>query len=143
MSSGSRRKTFDLGKKKLVFYLLLIYNHWGVGAETGIAKYEKAILPVAAYGSYHFSQKKKFIPFIDVSIGYGISLAKESRGGFHMSVGFGTEYKLNDKFKLLLGLVYQTQSLSRILKHSDEFVLTEFREHLTHNTIGVKIGVAF
>lgn len=123
-----------------------LYNfnhHWGVGAETGIMKYEKAILPVAAYGNYHFAQKRRFIPFIDVSIGYGISLAKESRGGFHMSVGFGTEYKLCDKVKLLLGLGYQTQSLSRILKHSDDFSLIEFREHLTHNTIGIKIGVVF
>lgn len=123
-----------------------LYNfnrHWGVGAETGITKYEKVILPVAAYGSYHFTQKKKFIPFIDVSIGYGISLAKESRGGFLMSVSMGTEYKLSDKINLLLGLGYQTQSLSRILKHSDEFALIEFREHLTHNTIGIKIGVVF
>lgn len=128
------------------FKIAGLYNfnrHCGVGAETGIAKYERAILPVAAYGSYHFNQKKRFIPFIDISTGYGISLAKESRGGFYMSVGFGTEYKLNDRINLLWGLSYQTQSLSRILKLSDEFVLTEFHEHLTHNTIGIKIGVAF
>ena len=123
-----------------------LYNfnkHWGIGAQTGIMKYEKAIIPICAYGSYHLFQKKKFSPFIDASVGYGLSLAKSSIGGFHLSVGVGTEYEVNTKNKLLIGLIYQNQALTRILKHSNEYASTEFQERLTHNSIGVKVGIVF
>lgn len=123
-----------------------LYNlnhHWGIGAQTGFVKYEKVIVPISAYGSYRFSQKKNFIPFIDTSVGYGLSIAPKTIGGVHLSVGVGTEYKVGEKIKLLIGLIYQHQALTRVIKYSNEYALTEFQEHLTHNSIGAKVGIAF
>ncbi len=115
----------------------------GGGVETGIMKYEKAIISICAYGSCHFFQKKKFSPFLDASVGYGLSLAKSSIGSLHLSVGVGTEYEMNTKIKLRMSLIYQNQALTRILKHSNEYASTEFQERLTHNSIGVKVGFVF
>lgn len=126
--------------------ILAMYNfnpYFGVGCETGITKYEKLVIPVCVTGEYRFRQVGKTVPFIDASFGYGFTPNKKANGGIQLTPSLGILYRLSAKLNLSASLFYQVQKLERLKYYDNEWFHAEFQEHLTHNVVGLRLGILF
>lgn len=123
-----------------------LYNfnsHVGLGIGVGVIRYEKTLIPIFLSGQYRFSHIGKFVPYLDGAFGYGINPCKNGNGGFHATPSFGVLYALNSKIQLKFAVGYQYQTLDRLKKFENDLFHAEFKEHLTHNSIGIKVGISF
>lgn len=133
-------------KTPFIGHLLGYYkvsSRWAVGAGTGLAVYEKTLLPLFATAKFQITKPKLFTPYVECGVGYSFALSKNTNGGFYWSPTLGTEVALSPHLKLLVGLGYEFQALERLKTHQDNYFSTAFQEHLNHHTIALKVGIAF
>ncbi len=133
-------------KTPVTGYLLGYYkvsSRWAVGLGTGLAVYEKTLLPVFATAKFRIAKPRLFTPYLECGVGYSFALSRNTNGGLYWSPTLGTEVALSPHLQLLVGLGYEFQALERLKTHQDNYFSTAFQEHLSHNTIALKVGVAF
>ena len=105
--------------------------------------YEKALIPVFADIGYQLAAAKRWVPYLQCSMGYSFAPEKDVNGGYFFNSTIGIQYAIHDKTKLLLGIGYEIQNLERLKKHESNEYATEFQEKLHHNSISIKLGILF
>lgn len=123
-----------------------LYNlndHLALGAGTGLAFYEKTLVPVYGDIKYVFSRRHSLMPYVEYQIGYGLNFASKSNGGLYMNPSFGIQHSINNKMALTFSVGYEIQNLERLKTYENEFYESEFAEKLNHSSISFRIGLVF
>lgn len=113
------------------------------GVGTGISLFEKPIVPLFADVKFLICKPRKFTPFIQCGVGYGIAVSKDANGGICLNPAVGISYSVYKRMKLFVSVGYELQKLERLKKFNSEIVTVEFSEKLSHNLISLKIGVVY
>lgn len=113
------------------------------GVGTGISLFEKPIVPLFADVKFRICKPKKFTPFIQCGVGYGIAVSKDANGGIYLNPAAGISYSIYKRMKLFVSVGYELQKLERLKKFDSEIATIAFSEKLSHNLISMKIGVEF
>ena len=123
--------------------LYQINSRLSVGAGTGLAFYEKTLLPVYADVKYIISKPHFFTPYVECQAGYGFEFSNKANGGVYMNPSIGIQHSLNDKLAFTFSLGYEIQNLERLRTYENEYYKAEFAEKLNHNSISLRIGLVF
>lgn len=118
-------------------------SRFAVGVGTGLAFYEKMLIPLFADAKFLIIKPKRFTPFLQCGVGYSFAPDKHANGGFYLNPSVGMQYTLPKDRKLFLALGYESQKLERLKTYKDSFLAIEFAEELRHNLISVKVGFIF
>lgn len=118
-------------------------KHIAVGAGTGISFYEKTLVPIFADTKFLLTAPREFVPYLQCSAGYAFAPAKDANGGFFFNPSVGIEYTVRGRIKLLLGIGYEIQKLERLKEFKNDYYAAELKEKLNHNSISIRLGIAF
>lgn len=113
------------------------------GIGTGLAIYEKALVPLFADAKFLILKPGKFTPYIECSVGYGLAPGKNAKGGFYLNPSVGVAYSIGEGKKLFLALGYESQKLERLKRQKQSLFKAEFAEKLSHHSISIKTGILF
>ncbi len=140
---------FDMSKPSCTPFIWQVIGNYSfnerlsTGVGTGISLFEKSIVPLFADVKFRICKPKKFTPFIQCSVGYGIAVSKDANGGVYLNPAAGISYSIYKRMKLSVSIGYELQKLDRLKKFDREIATIEFSEKLSHNLISMKIGVEF
>ena len=123
--------------------LYQISNRLSVGAGTGVACYEKTLLPVYADVKYIISKPHFFTSYVECQAGYGFEFSNKANGGVYINPSIGVQHALNDRLALTFSLGYEIQNLERQRTYENEYYKAEFAEKLNHSSISFRIGLVF
>lgn len=140
---------FDMSKPSCTPFIWQVIGNYNfnerlsTGVGTGISLFEKPIVPLFADVKFCICKPKKFTPFIQCVVGYGIVVSKDANGGIYLNPAAGISYSIYKRMKLFVSIGYELQKLERLKKFDSEIATIEFSEKLSHNLISMKIGVEF
>lgn len=140
---------FDMSKPSCTPFIWQVIGNYNfnerlsTGVGTGISLFEKPIVPLFADVRFCICKPKKFTPFIQCAVGYGIVVSKDANGGIYLNPAAGISYSIYKRMKLFVSIGYELQKLERLKKFDSEIATIEFSEQLSHNLISMKIGVEF
>ena len=140
---------FDMSKPSYTPFIWQINGNYNfnerlsTGVGTGISLFEKPIVPLFADVKFRLCKPRKFTPFIQCGVGYGIAVSKDTNGGIYLNPAAGISYSVYKRMKLFVSISYELQKLERLKKFYSEIATVEFSEKLSHNLISMKIGVEF
>lgn len=133
-------------KTPLTFNVLAHYDlskRLTAGLGTGLAIYEKALIPLYADVSYKLTKPHKFTPFVECSSGYSFATEKNTRGGFYFDSGIGMEWAVLKRHRVFFAVSYDLQKFERLKTFENQYIRTEFQESLSHSSIMLKTGITF
>ena len=130
-----------LGSKKIGNTPILIGG--SVGFRTKLLPKENyTFIPLQAVASMPLMQKQH-APYISMSLGYGCSTNKATKGGIYLSASAGWTYQVNSNLALLLSACAEWQNtqteITEIINNQ------EYKNNIGCNfiTIGATIGIQF
>ncbi len=140
---------FDMSKPSYTPFIWKVSGNYNfnerlsTGVGTGISLFEKPIVPLFADVKFRICKPKKYTPFIQCGVGYGIAVSKDANSGIYLNPAAGISYSIYKRMKLFVSVGYELQKLERLKKFDSEIATIEFSEKLSHNLISMKIGVEF
>lgn len=114
-----------------------------VGTGTGLLYYDKIFIPLYGNARFQTGNTGRFTPFAELITGYSFATAKNANGGFYMNPSFGIQYPLRNKAKLQLAIGYELQNTERLKKQADNYLVKEFVEKQSNQSISFKLGFIF
>lgn len=140
---------FDMSKPSCMPFIWQVIGNYNfnerlsAGVGTGISLFEKPIVPLFADAKFLICKPRKFTPFIQCVVGYGIAVSKDANGGIYLNPAVGISCSVYKRMKMFVSVGYELQKLERLKKFDSEIVAVEFSEKLNHNLISLKIGVVY
>ena len=131
-----------LGSKKIGNTPMLVGGSVGFRTKMMLPEENYTFIPIQAVVSMPLIPKQH-APHICMSLGYGCSTNKETKGGICLSVSAGWTYQVNSNIALLLSACAEWQnSQTEITESIDE---QEYKNNVGCNfiTLGATIGIQF
>lgn len=113
------------------------------GAGTGVACYEKTLIPV--YGDLRFllTRPRRITPYIACAAGYAFAASCDANGGLYLNPNIGMQWAVRNRIRLFFAAGYQIQRLERLKTQTGSWFSSAFHEQLQHHAISLRIGVLF
>lgn len=122
------------------------YNLGGrlaVGAGTGLAVYEKVLVPVFGEVRFLLTRPRRFTPYLSCGAGYAFAPAKDANGGFCLYPCIGVRYARSGNGTWFFAVGYERQALERLKRYRNDLFTAEFVERLRHHAVSFTLGFGF